>query len=153
MRLTTFSDYSLRVMIYLGTCDEPRVPVGEIAEAYAISKNHLMKVILFLADEGYIETTRGRNGGVRLLMQPERVRVGKLLRKSEAGTALVECFVPEESSCRIQPSCRLRGALREAQKAFYAVLDTYTLADLLRNRSALAPLLEIAAPPPANRNR
>jgi Rrf2 family nitric oxide-sensitive transcriptional repressor len=112
-----------------------------------------MKVILFLADEGYIETTRGRNGGVRLLMQPERVRVGKLLRKSEAGTALVECFVPEESSCRIQPSCRLRGALREAQKAFYAVLDTYTLADLLRNRSALAPLLEIAAPPPANRNR
>ena len=145
MRLTTFSDYSLRVMIYLGSCGERRVPVGEIAAAYGISKNHLMKVILFLADEGYIETTRGKRGGVRLKMQPERVRIGKLLRKSEADSVLVECFSKQPSECRIQSACRLRGAFHKAVQAFYAVLDTYTLADLVGNRNALAPLLQIGA--------
>ncbi|MCG6866806.1 MAG: Rrf2 family transcriptional regulator [Thiogranum sp.] len=144
MRLTTFSDYSLRVMIYLGTCGDRRVSVGEIASAYGISKNHLMKVVLFLADEGYIETARGKRGGVRLKMQPERVWIGKLLRKSEAGSVLVECFSEHTSDCCIQTACRLRGALHKAVNAFYAVLNTYTLADLLANRAALAPLLQIS---------
>lgn len=144
MRLTTFSDYSLRVMIYLGTCGDRRVSVGEIASAYGISKNHLMKVVLFLADEGYIETARGKNGGVRLKVRPERVCIGKLLRKSEAGSVLVECFSEQTSECCIQTACRLRGALHKAANAFYAVLNSYTLADLLANRAALAPLLQIS---------
>ena len=150
MRLTTFSDYSLRVMIYLGSCGGRRVSVGEIAASYGISKNHLMKVVLFLADEGYIETTRGKSGGVCLAARPERVRIGQLVRKSEAGSPLVECFLETGSECRIESACRLRGAFHKAQKAFYAVLDTYTLADLIANRGALAPLLQIP-PSPAQR--
>lgn len=146
MRLTTFSDYSLRVMIYLGSCGGRRVSVGEIAQAYGISKNHLMKVVLFLADEGYIETTRGKSGGVRLITRPERVRIGRLVRKSEAGSPLVECFGETGSECRIETACRLRSAFHKALKAFYGVLDTYTLADLLANRGALAPLLQISTP-------
>jgi Rrf2 family nitric oxide-sensitive transcriptional repressor len=143
MRLTTFSDYALRVMIYLGTSADRRVPVGEIAAAYGISRNHLLKVIGFLAGAGYIETARGKHGGVRLGKRPENIRIGKLLRQSEEDSALVECFLEKGSECRIDGACRLRGALHKAVRAFYAVLDSYTLADLLVNRKTLAPLLQI----------
>ncbi len=137
MRLTTFTDYSLRVLIYLGTHAERRAQVGEIAQAYQISRNHLMKVILFLATEGYVVTTRGKGGGVQLNVNPERVRVGEVVRKSEDGSALVECFTQGASDCRIERVCVLRGAFEKAEQAFYAVLDTYTLADLVVNRPAL----------------
>ena len=141
MRLTTFTDYSLRVLIYLGTHSNRQVAVGEIALAYGISKNHLMKVILFLADEGYVVTARGKGGGVRLRLDPERIRIGDIVRKSEADSVLVECYSPETSECRIQRSCLLRGAFQKAVQAFYAVLDTYTLANLVVNHTTLESLL------------
>jgi len=143
MRLTTFTDYSLRVLIYLGTRNDKRAAVGDIAEAYGISKHHLMKVILFLAGEGYVLTTRGKGGGVELKLDPERIRIGDVVRKSEADSVLVECFARETSDCRIEQPCLLRGAFEKAVQAFYAVLDTYTLADLLENRSALVRLLRV----------
>jgi Rrf2 family transcriptional regulator, nitric oxide-sensitive transcriptional repressor len=141
MRLTTFTDYSLRVLIYLGTHSDQQAAVGEIALAYGISKNHLMKVILFLADEGYVVTARGKGGGVRLRLDPERIRIGDIVRKSEADSVLVECYSPETSECRIERSCLLRGAFQKAVQAFYAVLDTYTLADLVTNHAILESLL------------
>ncbi len=144
MRLTTFTDYSLRVLIYLGTHADQRAPVGEIAEAYRISKNHLMKVILFLAAEGYVVTTRGKGGGVELKIDPDRIRIGDVVRKSEAGSVLVECFSKDRSDCRIERACLLRGAFQKAAQAFYAVLDTYTLADLIVNRTALLRTLHSA---------
>jgi Rrf2 family nitric oxide-sensitive transcriptional repressor len=144
MRLTTFTDYSLRVLIYLGTDADQRASVGEIAEAYGISKNHLLKVILFLATEGYVVTTRGKGGGVQLKIDPDRIRVGDVVRKSEAGSVLVECFSQGGSDCRIERVCQLRGAFQKAAQAFYAVLDTYTLADLIANRAVLKRTLHSA---------
>jgi Rrf2 family nitric oxide-sensitive transcriptional repressor len=144
MRLTTFTDYSLRVLIYLGTCSDRRAAVGDIATSYGISKNHLMKVILFLADEGYVLTVRGKGGGVQLQLDPGRIRVGDVVRKSEAGSVLVECFSQAASECRIESACKLRSAFHKAAQAFYAVLDTYTLADLIENRTAMKRLLRIA---------
>jgi Rrf2 family transcriptional regulator, nitric oxide-sensitive transcriptional repressor len=141
MRLTTFTDYSLRVLIYLGTHSNQQAAVGEIALAYGISRNHLMKVILFLAAEGYVVTMRGKGGGVRLKHDPDRIRIGDIVRKSEAGSVLVECYSPETSECRIERSCLLRGAFQKAVQAFYAVLDTYTLADLVANHTSLESLL------------
>jgi len=143
MRLTTFTDYSLRVLIYLGAHGEQRAAVGDIADAYGISKNHLMKVILFLAAEGYVVTVRGRGGGLRLKVHPDRIRIGEVVRKAEAGSVLVECFSPSGSECRIESACLLRRALYKASQAFYAVLDTYTLADLVEKRAAIGRLLHI----------
>jgi Rrf2 family nitric oxide-sensitive transcriptional repressor len=143
MRLTTFTDYTLRVLIYLGA-HQQQASVGDIASAYGISKNHLMKVVLFLAAEGYVVTTRGKGGGVRLNLDPGRIRIGEVVRKSEAGSTLVECFSPSDSNCRIENTCRLRSAFYKGQQAFYAVLDTYTLADILANRSSLQRSLQIA---------
>ena len=145
MRLTTFTDYSLRVLIYLGTRNDERAAVGDIAQAYGISKHHLMKVILFLVDEGYVQTTRGKGGGVELKLDPERIRIGDVVRKAEVGSVLVECFAADTSNCHIQRPCLLRGAFEKAVQAFYAVLDTYTLADLLGNRTALARVLRMPA--------
>jgi Rrf2 family transcriptional regulator, nitric oxide-sensitive transcriptional repressor len=143
MRLTTFTDYSLRVLIYLGTHGSRRAAVGEIAVAYGISRNHLLKVIQFLADEGYVVTARGKGGGVRLHHDPGRIRIGDVVRKAEADSVLVECFSQGTSECRIERSCLLRGAFQKAMQAFYAVLDTYTLADLIADHATLGSLLRI----------
>lgn len=145
MRLTTFTDYSLRVLIYLGVRNGERAAIGDIAAAYGISKNHLMKVILYLAAEGYVVTTRGKGGGVGLDIDPDCVRIGELVRKSEADSALVECFSQGPQDCRIARSCLLRGAFGKAVQAFYAVLDTYTLADLLGNHAALEHMLLLSS--------
>lgn len=141
MRLTTFSDYSLRVLIYLGLRDNARATIGDIATAYGISKNHLMKVAQFLGQQGYIETLRGKHGGLRLARAPEQINLGALVRATEAHTALVECFEPQSSACRIEPVCALRAMLTRALQAFFAVLDGYTLADVLRNRDQLTQIL------------
>lgn len=143
MRLTTFTDYSLRVLIYLGTQQNQRAAVGEIAAAYNISRNHLMKVILFLAAENYVTTSRGKGGGAALNIQPADICIGELVRTAEAGSALVECF-SSASACRIERACELQGAFHKALQAFYAVLDSYTLADLIEKRTTLERLLRVA---------
>lgn len=140
MRLTVFSDYSLRVLIYLGLQQDGLATVGEIAEAYGISRNHLMKVVQHLAAHHYVETVRGKGGGLRLAREPRAILLGELLRTTEEDL-LVECFSPETDQCRITPACTLPRILREASGSFFGILDKYTLADLLRPEKRLGALL------------
>lgn len=130
MRLTQYTDFSLRVLIYLGLQPDRRCTIREISEAYSISRNHLMKVVQQLAAEGYIESTRGVGGGLRLAHAPDRIVVGKVVRAMEPDLGLVECMRPD-NQCVITEACRLIGILDEARRAFVAVLDQYTLADIL----------------------
>jgi Rrf2 family transcriptional regulator, nitric oxide-sensitive transcriptional repressor len=141
MRLTTFSDYSLRVLMYLGVHDERLATVGEIAKAYAVSENHLVKVVHHLAQHGYIETTRGKGGGMRLARPPEKINVGEVMRGTEENLKFVECFDRATSDCRIEPACVLKGVLGRAVDAFFAALERYTLADLLVTKPKLAKML------------
>jgi len=130
--------------MYLGVRGrENLVTIQEIADAYQISKNHLMKVTHDLGKHGYIETIRGRGGGIRLALEPEQINVGDVVRKTEDDFHLVECFNPEGNLCKISPECRLKFALHEALKAYLAVLDTYTLADVLVSKDILSELFGI----------
>jgi Rrf2 family transcriptional regulator, nitric oxide-sensitive transcriptional repressor len=138
MRLTRYTDYAMRVLLYLGSQPEKVCSIGEIARAYGISQNHLMKVSHDLGKAGYVEGVRGRSGGIRLARPAERINVGAVVRGTEEGFELVEC-----GSCVIAPACRLTGVLDEALAAFMAVLDRYTLADLLKKRSKLLSLFAI----------
>ena len=142
MQLTTYSDYSLRVLIYLAVHRMKLATIEEIADAYSISRTHLMKVVHQLGLAGYLETVRGRGGGLRLAREPEQISVGDVVRHTEEKMVLVECFDPEESHCRIEPACGLRMVLREALDSFFQTLDRYTLADLIGpRRNRLARLL------------
>jgi Rrf2 family nitric oxide-sensitive transcriptional repressor len=145
MRLTVFSDYTLRVLMYLGLKREGLATIAEIADAYGISKNHLMKVVHHLATHGYLETVRGKGGGIRLARAPGEISVGAVVRGTEADSAIVECFEPQSPECCIAPACGLRGVLARALEAFFAVLDRHTLADLMKSEKQLTPLL--FAPP------
>ena len=144
MRLTTFSDYAFRVLMYVGAAPGGLATIGDIAAAYRISPEHLRKVVHFLAQEGYLETVRGKGGGMRLARPPQAISVGRVLRATEDDLRLVECLRPGGCECRIAPACVLKGALAEARDAFLAVLDRYTLADLLAPSRPLARLLAIA---------
>ena len=141
MRLTTFSDYSLRVLIYLGTARGRLATIDQVADAYGISANHLMKVVHHLAQNGFIETMRGKHGGMRLAHAPESIRLGDVLRTTEDGFALVECFEEGDSDCRIARCCALKSALARALEAFVAELDRYTLADLIAPARPLERIL------------
>jgi Rrf2 family nitric oxide-sensitive transcriptional repressor len=141
MRLTTFSDYTLRVLIYLGVHDDEIATVGQIAGAYGISANHLTKVVHYLAQGGYIETARGKGGGMRLGLAPEKINLGELVRGTEDNRELVECFDRDRSDCRIESACVLRGVLGQALDAFFRSLDAYTLADLIVPKPRLANML------------
>ncbi len=142
MRLTTFTDYSIRVLIYLALHPDRLITIADIADAYGISRNHLMKVVHYLGQQGYLETVRGKSGGVRLARPPAEVNLGSLVRATEAGSSLAECFAPTGSECRIESACVLRGILHQALQAFFGVLDGYTLADVMRSRDRLAALFE-----------
>ncbi len=131
MRLTRYTDYSLRVLIYLGLQQDRLSSIREIADAYGISESHLMKVVQALGQFGYVATLRGRGGGLKLAKPPSEINLGDVVRNTEDDVALVECF-SERSACRIAGPCRLEHALRRALEAFFKVLDDYTLADLLR---------------------
>jgi Rrf2 family nitric oxide-sensitive transcriptional repressor len=140
MRLTMQTDYSLRVLMYLGVAGEARVTIQEIADCFGISKNHLMKVVHQLGVHGYVKSVRGKNGGLSLAKPAEALAIGAVVRDTETDIALAECF-QKGGACRIAPACRLTGILREAADAFFAVLDKYTLADLLLRPSKLEGLL------------
>lgn len=135
MRLTLYTDYSLRVLIYLALQKNRLSSIREIAEVYHISESHLMKVVQGLAHFGYITALRGRGGGLKLAKSPNEIGIGDVVRRTEDDEAFVECFM-EGSDCRIAGSCRLEHLLRDALAAFFAVLDQYTLADLLHARRA-----------------
>jgi Rrf2 family nitric oxide-sensitive transcriptional repressor len=140
MRLTNFTDYSLRVLIYLGTRegDARLTTIGDIATAYGISRNHLMKVVHHLAKQGYVETTRGKGGGMRLARAPEKINIGTLVRSTEEDFALVECLEKGSQNCTIAPACALPPVLAGALRAFFRELDGRTLADLLQPQADLA---------------
>ncbi|MGP9567483.1 MULTISPECIES: RrF2 family transcriptional regulator [unclassified Halomonas] len=142
MHLTRYTDYSIRVLLYLAVKGEERSTIKEIAEAFSISSNHLMKIVQELNQKGYLTAIRGKNGGLLLCRQPETISLGALIRDTESEMALVECF-RDDNSCVITPSCRLRPILADALSAFLSVLDQYTLADLLQDRSQLATLMRI----------
>lgn len=138
MRLTRHSDYALRVLLFLGAARGDLVTIGAIADRFAISRNHLMKVVNRLGAHGFVETVRGKHGGIRLAMAPEALTIGDLLRRTEEDFALAQCFTDGDGRCRIEGNCAVRAVLGEALGAFFAVLDRYTLADLLYNRGDLA---------------
>jgi len=133
MKLTTFSDYTLRVLIYLALDTDRLATIAQIAAAYDISEHHLTKVVHRLAKAGWIESVRGRSGGIRLAHDPTQIRLGRVLRESESDGPFVEC-VSSEGNCRILSACRLAGILNGAVDEFYASLDRHTLADLVDNR-------------------
>lgn len=137
MRLTAMSDYSLRVLMYLGSADRHRLcTIAEIAQAYGISENHLMKVVNRLAQHGFVETIRGRSGGVRLGKTAIEIRLGDVLRAMEDDFDLVECFGTSDA-CRITSVCRLKHVVRRALEAYFAEFDSWTLADVIANRQSL----------------
>lgn len=143
MRLTAYTDYSLRVLIYLALKGDTLATISEIAKSYAISENHLMKVVHQLGVAGYVETVRGRGGGLRLAKPSASIGLGEVIRRTEPDMAIVSCFKPVNEPCAIRPSCVLKTALEEARDAFVGVLDGYTLQDLIVPRRRLARLLEI----------
>jgi len=147
MRLTVYTDYSLRVLIYLAVKPERLSTIDEVADAYGIARNHLTKVVHQLGLAGYVTTVRGKGGGFRLARPPAEINVGAVVRTSETDLALVPCFAPICGPCPIIPACGLKGLIHQAVQAFMAVLDGSTLADLVRQPEALRSLLQLTAIP------
>ena len=141
MRLTAYTDFSLRVLMYLALHPDRRPTIGEIADRYGVSKAHLMKVVYQLGLKGFVETQRGKGGGLTLGRPADQITIGDVVRQSEPDMHLVACFDPDSPACVIAPACRLKGKLNEAKSAFLKVLDDCTLADVMQNGAALALLL------------
>lgn len=130
MRLTTFTDYALRVLIFAAAHDDRQVTITEIAQTYGISHGHVMKVVQLLANAGYLKATRGRSGGLKLGALPEDINLGDIVRITEPDFRLTECFGPP-NGCLISRHCKVPGPLNEALGAFISTLDGYSLADLM----------------------
>lgn len=137
MQLTLYTDYTLRVLVYLSRRPQETVTISEIADYYAISRNHLVKVVHNLAQLGYIHTTRGKGGGIKLALDPDKVSIGEIVRKVEPNFDIVECFDRERNSCIIDPICTLKNALWQAKNEFLATLDRYPLAQAIRPGMAM----------------
>lgn len=140
MRVTTHSDYALRVLIFAALQKGKPCRIEDIAERYRISKSHLTKVVWNLSSEGFLITSRGRAGGLRLSRPPEEINLGAVMRATEDNGALVECF-DAKGLCAITPACKARRVFREALEAFHAVFDRYTLADLMTKERDLREIL------------
>jgi len=141
MKLTAFTDYSLRVLIYLAVQPGRRATIAEVAAAFGISEHHLVKVVHFLGKAGWLSNVRGKGGGFELARPAHHVGIADVVRDAEGDTALAECFGRSSGDCTIGAVCKLRGVLTEAGAAFHAVLARYTLDDLVRNREQLAAVL------------
>ncbi len=141
MRLTTFTDYSLRTLIYVATAPEGRATVAEVAQAFDISENHLTKVVHTLGKAGFLANTRGRGGGLRLAVPSESINIGQVVRTTEASNTPAECFEWKGSTCPLVPVCRLKSAFRQAVNAFYDALDLYSLEDVIKNREEIITIL------------
>jgi Rrf2 family nitric oxide-sensitive transcriptional repressor len=139
--MTQFSNFAIRILMYIALRADRPSAVPEIAKAYGASYNHLKKAAAELCRLGYLEAVRGRAGGFRLAKDPSAIRIGAVIRQTEGDVTLVECFDPSTNTCPLIATCQLRVALQEALGAFFAVLDSYTLADFIRYPYQLAPLL------------
>jgi Rrf2 family nitric oxide-sensitive transcriptional repressor len=144
MKLTRFTDYSLRVLIYLGLKDDGRVTIREISEAYGISRNHLMKVVSLLTRMGYLDARRGPGGGIALARPAEEINVASVVRDMEDDLNLVECFC-KGGTCIIKPVCELKSILSQALNAYLETLEDYTLSDLLQPKAELSRVLGMTA--------
>lgn len=145
MQLTKYSDYSMRVLIYLALNGDRLVGIEEIAKAFAISRNHLVKVVAQLGKLGYINAKRGPAGGMQLAVAPAEIRLGELIRQTEPHFDIVECFDPEKNECSISPICRLKSILAQASSRFIEELEQYSIADVVGNEEQLAEFIRIEA--------
>ncbi len=133
MQLTSYTDYALRVLIYLAVLPKGQATISEIADFYGISRNHLVKIVHQLGGNGFIKTTRGKGGGLSLGRAPELIRVGDVVRNMENHFYWVECFNPDLQTCKLLPDCRLKHLLMVAGNAYLGILDGATLADVIPN--------------------
>ncbi len=147
MQLTYHTDYALRLLMYLALAGNRRATVEDVATSFGISRNHMMKVAHRLGRAGYVETIRGRSGGLRLKRDAGNIRVGAVVRDMEEGWQIVECFDSARNTCVIAGPCRLKGVFKEALAAYLAVLDRYTLADLMANTGQLGRRLGLGSAP------
>ncbi|MGB5948844.1 MAG: Rrf2 family transcriptional regulator [Parvibaculum sp.] len=143
MRVTLHTDYALRMLMLLASEPGELHTIEEVSTRYGISRNHLMKVAQTLVQGGFVESVRGRSGGLRLRRRPQDINLGAVIRTTEDGFNLVECFDKESNTCVISTACGLRGPMEEALAAFLGVLDRYTLADLIRNPGRLRRMRQL----------
>jgi len=143
MRLTRFTDYALRTLIYVGVRSPELCSIREVSVRYGLPQSHLTKVVHELGRMGYLETVRGRGGGIRLGRDAARINLGELVRRTEPDFNIVQCFGPGQGRCCIEPVCALGPILEEALEQFLGVLDRHSLEDLLASKRLLAELLSI----------
>lgn len=145
MRLTRYTDYSFRVLLFAAATQGQLVTISEIRDHYKISHGHLLKVINGLKETGFLESVRGRSGGLKLAIAPEKIILGNIVRATEPDFKLIECF-GDQNKCVISEKCKLPGPLNEALKAFLKVLDQYTLADMMLNEGKFTSILPSSFP-------
>ncbi len=143
MRLSDYSDYALRLLIQAALRRPHRVTVDEVAETFGISRHHLVKIVYDLGRNGYLQTQRGIGGGFTLGRALENIRVGDVVRLGEETETVIDCIDKPGQPCRLSPACKLKRVLDEAASAFFAVLDSYTLADLVKQPSKIKAVLQL----------
>jgi Rrf2 family nitric oxide-sensitive transcriptional repressor len=149
MQLNSFTDYALRVLVYAAARPDRRCLTADVANAFGISRHHVVKVVNELQHLGYVETTRGRTGGFTLAQPAERIRVGEVVRRTESAMPLVECFDGDTNTCPLARACGLKGVLAEAFNAFLTTLDRYSIADMVANPQWMVPLAALSTTPVA----
>lgn len=144
MRLTQFSDYSLRVLIYLALHPKKRTTIDQLTQAYDVSRHHVRSVVHNLSKLGYVESIQGKGGGLSLALKPKDISIREVVENTENDFHIVECFSPDGNACPIEPLCVLKQALSEASKSFLSTLENYTIEDLIKNKKTqLSELLKI----------
>ncbi|NKX63110.1 Rrf2 family transcriptional regulator [Labrenzia sp. 5N] len=139
MRLSQASDFALRILMATGQSDDPQT-VDKLSRQLGLAKSHVMKIVAHLAKGGYLETTRGRGGGIRLAKTPDMIRLGDVVRLIEPDLGVVACLKPEPTVCAFLPRCALKGAMARASEAFLESLNTETLASILAGTQMALPV-------------